>query len=216
MPEKSEIFQNLKQLDQEFFARSSTEVAPDLLGKTIVSVKNGELTAGIITETEAYPGSDAASHVFGRQQPTQRTQAQYESAGHLYMYLIMGLHTMTSIVTNEIGTPDVVFIRSIEPIEGLSIMRERRNYAKEKLKGLASGPGRLSQALALTVEDDGIPVFAEDSNIRIFESIVDQPIEIDQGLRINLGTHGAGEEESLLAINQPWRYFIKSSEFLST
>lgn len=79
------------------------------------------------------------------------------------MYLIMGLHHMTSIVTNQENIPDVVFIRSMEPFHGVELMRQRRNYFGKDLRNLTKGPGRLSQALGLNVSHHGFNIFSENS-----------------------------------------------------
>lgn len=114
----AELIEKLPPIDQDFFLRDSLEVAPDLLGKVVVTRRNGIITAALITETEAYPSWDAASHLYGKDKPTPRTAIQFDDGGILYMYLIMGIHTMTSIVTGKKGEADVVFIRSVQPVIG--------------------------------------------------------------------------------------------------
>lgn len=194
--------------------RSSLKVSRELLECIIVSEKEGKLVSGIITETEAYPSSDPTSHAYNKE-PTPRTEIQYEDGRYLYEYLIMGLYTITSIVTGKKGNADVSFIRSIEPLDGIEIMRKRRNYlGKDKLR-IASGPGMLSQALGLTPKDNGLFICNPNSEIRLYKpnSI---NIKIGTGPRINLGVNRAKtEKEAQKSINQPWRFYIKESKFLS-
>ncbi|MFH1547444.1 MAG: DNA-3-methyladenine glycosylase, partial [bacterium] len=156
------------QLTQDFFIRPSLKVSPDLLGCIIVSSKESKIVAAKITETEAYPSSDPTSHAYERK-PTIRTAIQYKNGGYLYEYLIMGLYTITSIVTSKKGEADVSFIRSVEPIEGIEIMRERRKYFGKDLKRIASGPGLLSQALGLTPKDNCMYICDKNSEIKIFK-----------------------------------------------
>lgn len=211
----AELIAQLKPVDQDFFQRDSLEVAPDLLGKVIVTRRNGIITAALITETEAYPSWDAASHVFGRDKPTPRTKIQFEDGGLLYMYLIMGIHTMTSIVTGKKENADVVFIRSVQPVVGINEMMVRRSYTKEVLPPLTSGPGRLSVALGLRLEDSGSRVFSPESHTTVIDLPDMTKPNISTGKRVNVGVHGSSVEEAKLAIDRNWRFFISGSDFLS-
>lgn len=211
----TELIDQIKPLDQGFFQRSSLELAPDLLGKIIVTRRDGITTAALITETEAYPSWDAASHLFRKEKPTPRTKIQYEDGGLLYMYLIMGIHTMTSIVACKKGEADVVFIRSVEPILGIDEMRNRRSYTKESLSPLTSGPGKLSTALGLRLADNGTKVFSSDSHTIIIEIPDSDKPKIKIGKRVNVGVHGSSASEAELAINRGWRFFVSGSDFLS-
>lgn len=204
----------LMKLDRDFFSRSSLIVAPDLIGSTIVTRKDGQVTTAKIVETEAYPGYDPASHTFGRESATKRTEVQYGQGGNLYMYLIMGLHTMTSVVTNQHGTPDVVFIRAAEPLEGLQTMKQRRSYTGEDLRKLTAGPGILSQSLGLTRLDNGVDVCSNNSPVHFFKDSNNAP-KIETGLRINLGVKGLDDGKAQEAINKPWRFYDPESKFLS-
>lgn len=200
-------------LPLEFYLKDSLEVAPNLLGKYIVTTKQGKLTVGMITETEAYPAWDPASHAYNKAAPTKRTVVQYQQGGCMYMYLIMGLHTMTSIVVGQEGTPDVVFIRSIKPITGIDIMRERRNYTKEKERLIASSSGRLTRALGLSLEDNNKLVYKKDNDVMILGG--NQSVEIITAPRVNIGTFGADDLAAKESVERPWRFMIKDSEYLS-
>lgn len=200
-------------LSQDFYRQSSLVVAPALIGCVLETNKEGVITSGRITEAEAYPGDDAASHTYNKG-PTPKTKVQYLEGGRLYVYQIMGLHLMTSIVVGEERVADVVFIRSIEPLEGLQIMRERRKYDGDKLQKLASGPGMLSVALGITKEDNGIVVHESSSPVHIYHDIA-YLAQVSTGTRINLGTHGKDDEEARMARDREWRFYDANSEFLS-
>ena len=199
-------------VDRLFFKRDSITVSKELLGCILVSEKDNILTGGRIVETEAYPYTDAGSHVFKRN-VTERTKYQLLEGGHLYLYLIYGMYIMTSIVTNDKGIPDVSFIRSIEPIYGKDIMFKRRGINNER--NLSNGPGRVSECLSITIQDQGKDLVDTHSDIYIVKPILPQNIYICTGKRINLGMHGKTEKDALDAINRNWRFYIKGSKFLS-
>ena len=136
-------------IPRRFYQRSAAVVARELLGKVLVK---GE-TAGIIVETEAYPGGDdLASHsAIGI---TNRTKVIFGPPGHAYVYLSYGMHACMNVVAGPDGSPDCVLIRALEPQSGLEIMRERRRAARSD-RDLASGPGKLAQALGITLADYG-------------------------------------------------------------
>src|SRR4051794_7053743 len=131
-------------LPRKFYARSTVEVAKDLLGKELVHGK----TAGIIVETEAYlGGDDLASH--SARGITDRTRVIFGPPGHVYMYLIYGIYQCLNIVAEPAGQPGCVLIRAIEPTAGIESMKERRPAAKRK-EALANGPGKLTLAFGIT------------------------------------------------------------------
>lgn len=128
-------------LPRAFYNRPAEEVARALLGKLLV---HGE-TAGTIIETEAYlGGEDEAAHSF--RGITPRTRVIFGPPGHAYVYFIYGMHECLNIVAEPEGTPGCVLIRAIEPVRGIELMRKRRG----RLLDLASGPGKLTQAMGIT------------------------------------------------------------------
>jgi DNA-3-methyladenine glycosylase len=139
-------------LPRSFYARDTVEVARDLLGKVLA---HGE-TAGIIVETEAYLGGDdlAAHSAAGI---TPRTRVIFGPPGHAYVYLSYGMHECLNIVAEPEGRPGCVLIRALEPLEGIDIMRARRPGIRTD-RDLASGPGRLTKALAITRVHNGADV----------------------------------------------------------
>jgi DNA-3-methyladenine glycosylase len=147
-------------LPRTFYARPTLEVARELLGKVLV---HGHV-AGMIVETEAYlGGDDLASHSAAG--ITNRTRVIFGPAGHAYVYLSYGMHDCMNIVAEQDGTPGCVLIRALEPVEGIDEMRARRPKARSD-RDLASGPGKLTQALAITRKHSGVDMTRGDLVVR--------------------------------------------------
>ena len=138
-------------MDREFYARSALEVARDLLGMTLTreGPEQGVRVSGRIVETEAYTGADdPASHAAARIGRTERNDPLFGPPGIAYVHLNYGIHWCLNAVTGAEGDASGVLIRALEPLEGLETMRRRRDGRDE----LTSGPGRLTQALAIGPE----------------------------------------------------------------
>lgn len=136
-------------LPRSFYNRYTVNVAKDLLGKVI---RHGS-TAGFIVETEAYLGADdLAAH--SARGITDRTRVIFGPPGHAYVYFIYGMHECLNLIAEPAGTPGCVLIRAVEPSDGIEEMRARRPKAR-KIEDLASGPGKLTQALGITRELNG-------------------------------------------------------------
>ncbi len=178
------------QWDDSFFARSAVEVAADLIGAELAVSGVG----GIIVEAEAYLPDDAASHSFGGM--TERNRAIFGPSAHAYVYLSYGLHWCLNFVCLPASA---VLIRAIEPKWGLETMRERRGVSRDQL--LCSGPGRIGQALAINMEQNGLPLRQKPFCLRLPES---RP-KISAGARIGISK----------AVEQPWRFGLTNSTFLS-
>jgi DNA-3-methyladenine glycosylase len=180
-------------LGSDFFARSVHEVAPDLLGVTLLVDGVG----GRIVEVEAYDHEDPASHGFrGR---TERNAAMFGPPGHAYVYRSYGIHWCLNLVCEEEGVANAVLLRALEPTHGLEQMRARRGLADERL--LCSGPGRLCQALGVTRQHDGLPL--DRPPFELFER--DRPVDVVRGPRIGITR----------AAELPWRFCAVGSEYLS-
>jgi DNA-3-methyladenine glycosylase len=150
----------MRALNRHFYERPTIDVSRDLLGKVLV---HGP-TAGLIVETEAYlGGDDLASHSAAG--ITDRTRVIFGPPGHAYVYLSYGMHECLNIVAEADGVPGCVLIRALEPVEGLDIMRHRRPKARTE-RDLASGPGKLTRALAITRKHNGADITRGDLIVR--------------------------------------------------
>lgn len=138
-----------------FFQRDARIVARELLGHRLVTLVGGVRTSGRIIETEAYVGEeDAASHCYRGKTP--RNQAMFLDGGHTYVYFIYGVHHCFNVVTGEQGMGQGVLIRGVEPVEGIEVMRQRRKRAAGTIADLTNGPGKLTIALGIGPEHNGI------------------------------------------------------------
>jgi DNA-3-methyladenine glycosylase len=181
------------ELARGFFARSVHDVAPDLIGCTLLVDGVG----GAIVEVEAYDHEDPASHAFRGQ--TARNRSMFGPPGHAYVYRSYGVHWCLNLVCKEKGTAAAVLLRALEPTRGVDDMRARRSL--EDLRLLCSGPGRLCQALAVTGDQDGLALDSPPFELlaREFEP------EIVTGPRIGITR----------AADLPWRYGLAGSPFVS-
>jgi DNA-3-methyladenine glycosylase len=176
--------------DADFFARDAREVAAALIG---MEIRLGA-TAGIIVETEAYLMDDPASHSF--RGPTARNASMFGMPATSYVYRTYGMHWCLNAVCRPGAA---VLLRALEPTEGLELMRQRRGVADHRL--LCSGPGRLSQALGIGGEHDGLPLLSAPFALR---PAFKDP-EIVTGPRIGISR----------AVDLPWRFGLARSPFLS-
>ena len=133
-----------------FFDRSVHEVAPELIGATLLF--NG--MGGKIVEVEAYDQTDPAAHSFRGQ--TERNAVMFGPPGHAYVYRSYGIHWCLNFVCARAGVASAVLIRAIEPTEGLVRMQRRRGLANGDNRLLCSGPGRLCEALGITGAHNGL------------------------------------------------------------
>jgi len=180
-------------LRRDFFARTVHEVAPDLIGVTLLV--NG--VGGRIVEVEAYDQEDPASH--GYRGRTPRNETMFGPPGHAYVYRSYGIHWCLNLVCGEQGIAEAVLIRALEPTAGLEEQRRRRGV--EDVRALCSGPGKLCQALGITREHDGLPLDAPPFRL---EPRGEAP-EIVTGPRIGITQ----------ATELSWRYALAGSPFMS-
>ena len=160
----------MPRLPRRFYARPTLDVAKDLLGKVLVHRTPAGLASGLIVEVEAYIGeSDPACHAAPG--PTKRNAPMYGPPGHAYVYLNYGIHYLINVVTEPAGSPAAVLIRSLEPLEGLPLMRRRRSRPRtaggvrrrlDVADGrLCSGPGNVTHALGITLRDTGVDLLGD-------------------------------------------------------
>jgi DNA-3-methyladenine glycosylase len=193
-------------LPESFYTRANVvQIARELLGKKLVTVIDGELTSGIITETEAYAGPiDRASHAYGGRR-TGRTEVMFSEGGVAYVYLCYGIHHLFNVVTNVKDTPHAILIRGLEPVDGLEKMMARRK--KEQLTPLlTSGPGALSEALGITTRHTGVSLQGP-------EIYIQQGIEIPEKDIIAATRVGVAYalEDALL----PYRFYLQGNKYIS-
>ena len=180
-------------LTPDFFARSVLEVAPDLVGATLLF--NG--VGGEIVELEAYHHTDPAAHSFvGR---TPRNAVMFGPPGFAYVYRSYGIHWCLNFVCEREGSASAVLIRALEPTDGIATMRRRRGLKQERL--LCSGPGRLCEALGVTGTQSGLALDRPPFQIRGRPD----PVDISVGPRIGITK----------AAELPWRYGLSGSRFVS-
>ena len=182
-----------KRLNRSFFNRSVHEVAPDLIGATLLV--NG--VGGRLVEVEAYHHTDPAAHSF--RGPTDRNAVMFGPPGYVYVYRSYGIHWCMNFVCEPKGSASAVLIRAIEPTAGLPVMRRRRGVAAKRL--LCAGPGRVCEALGVTARHNGLPLDAPPFELLARE----REVEVVAGPRIGITK----------AADKLWRYGEKGSRYLS-
>ena len=176
-------------------------MAPALIGQYLVSTLDGPRTVGRIVETEAYLGpDDPASHAAERIGRTARNEAMFGPPGTAYVYRSYGIHWCLNAVTDTEDHPAAVLIRALEPVEGLPIMRERRGTSD---RDLARGPGRLTEALAISGDQDGHAL--DEAPLLLCEGPPPDPEAIEAGPRIGITR----------ATDWPLRFTLQGSRYLS-
>ena len=182
-----------KPLKRSFFGRSVHEVAPDLIGATLLF--NG--VGGVIVEVEAYHHTDPAAHSF--RGPTPRNGVMFGPPGFTYVYRSYGIHWCVNFVCEKEGSASAVLIRALQPTHGIAAMRRRRGLHDER--SLCSGPGKLTEALGITNAHNGLALDAPPIAVHARIGKVD----VATGIRIGITK----------AVELPWRYGLKGSKFLS-
>ena len=190
-------------IKKQFFLREVNTVAKDLLGKILCTSMNGEVTKGLIVETEAYADYEKACHAYGGRK-TNRTSTLYLEGGTSYVYLIYGMYSLFNVVVQEVGIGQAVLIRALEPVEGIETMKVRRPKIGKKY-GLTSGPGKLTIAMGIDMKHNRSDVFGPEVWI---ENGDDNEISIIETTRIGVDY---AEDDALL----PWRYYIGGNPWVS-
>src|SRR6478736_7031688 len=191
-------------LPESFYTRSNvTTIARQLLGKVLATKINGEVTSGIIVETEAYSERERGSHAFRGM--TKRNEVMFDHGGKVYVYLCYGVHEMFNVVTNREKKADAILIRALEPLAGIETMLERMKT--ESTVRITSGPGKLTKALGIDRKLNGEQletnkIWIEDQGLKI------KPANIVSSPRIGIDYAG---DDALL----PWRFTIRDNKWIS-
>lgn len=189
----------MKILDKNFYSRDTSKVAQELLGKNIVHKINGHELVVKIVETEGYLQNDPACHA--SRGLTPRNKVMFGPPGRVYVYFSYGNHWLLNFVTEKENVPGAVLIRAVEPVKGIEIIRNNRPGIKKDID-LTNGPGKLTQALAITKDFYGLSLtgnnfYVENNGIKTFEIFTTTRIGISEGCEL------------------PYRYYIKGNKFIS-
>ena len=186
---------NLRPLPRRFYARDPVEVARDLIGRLLVRVTGGTTLVGRIVEAEAYAHDDPASHSFKGE--TRRNVTMFGPPGYAYVYVSHGIHHCMNVTT---GGANAVLLRALEPVRGTEEMARRRGIPDERL--LCAGPGRLCQAMGITLAQDGQDVTRRDD---LWLAAGEPVADIMATARIGISA----------AAEVPWRFVEEGSPFAS-
>ena len=187
-------------LPRAFFARETRLVARSLLGQIVVHQSAEGLTAGRIVETEAYLGpGDLASHAATMRK--ERIAIMWREPGTAYIYRSYGIHAMLNTVAQPPDAIGAVLIRALEPLAGIPLMQARRGT--DDLRALCSGPGKLCQAMAIRLDQQGTDLVTSDTlwfapGATVSDILTSGRIGISQ------------------AKDDPWRYWESGSPFVSS
>ncbi len=182
----------------EFYDRPVLEVAENLIG--CVVTHGG--CSGAIVEAEAYHDSEPACHAFNGL--TRRTETLFGPAGRAYVYISYGVHVMLNAVSEAEGVGAAVLIRALEPLTGLELMARRRGVAPGNSRALCSGPGKLTQALGITLADNGCDLAAGPVRFTGRPECFSDPV-VQRDRRIGITK----------AVELPWRFSLAGSRYLS-
>jgi DNA-3-methyladenine glycosylase len=193
-------------LPESFYLGTNVvKIARELLGKALFTRIGNVVTGGLIVETEAYSWKERGCHAYDNRK-TARNAIMFGPGGYSYVYMCYGIHFLFNVVTNTAETADAVLVRALEPIEGIDVMKERRGKLANPYH-LTSGPGKLTRALGIDRQWNGMSLMDDDIWIADMGTKV-PPSRIVAAPRI--GIDYAGEDASL-----PWRFFIRDNAWVS-
>ena len=183
-------------IPRSVYAGDTRKIARNLLGKILCCKTSEGIAKGRIVETEAYCGNkDPAAHAYkGR---TPRSTIMWGRPGVAYVYFVYGMHHMLNVVTEREGTPGSVFIRALEPIEGITLMKQRRKT--QNAKNLTNSPAKLTQALGITMQDNGVDLegahlWIEEDRGEKFEIVSTGRVGIKAGRNLQLRFYIKGDD----------------------
>jgi DNA-3-methyladenine glycosylase len=194
-------------IDRKLLSRPALQVAPVLLGATLVSSVGGAEVVVRITEVEAYEGSlDAASHAY--RGPTKRNSVMFGEAGRLYCYFVYGMHWCANVTCGQPGTAAAVLLRAAQILDGEPVAQARTlasTTSRLSAGKLASGPARLARVLGLSGEHTGLDLLDPGSPVRLTE-LEDEPLaDYRTGPRVGVAA----------AAEHPWRFWLPDQPSVS-
>ena len=204
----------MTRLSRDFYLGDTVEIAKKLLGCCLARKIGDEWLLCRITETEAYVGrTDKACHAYGGRR-TPRTEVMFGEAGHAYIYFTYGMHHCLNFVTEPVGEASAVLIRGLEPLLGLDTMsfhRFGKSFAEQSAyqrKNFLNGPGKVTQALALTRQQNGLDLTACEE-LFVTASPADFGLAAENGEFTICSGKRIGIDYAEEAVDFPWRFWIK-------
>ncbi|MEZ4911309.1 MAG: DNA-3-methyladenine glycosylase [Saprospiraceae bacterium] len=196
-------------LEEKFYLENDViTIAKLLLGKLLVTNINGSLCSGIIVETEAYRGKDdRGAHSYG-QKILNKNKTMFEQGGRAYVYICYGVHPMMNVVTSALHVGDAVLIRAVQPVEGIEIMHERRQFRGKNPFELTNGPGKLAIAFGINKAQDSSKLFDVNSMVQIFDYNFNVK-NIYTGQRVGMSPRIGSCAFRL------WRFYIEDNKWVS-
>ena len=193
-------------LSQSWFERSALEVAPDLIGCTLVRrFADGRMLRGTIVETEAYEEGDPACHAYRKK--TKRNWIMFGPAGYVYVYLIYGMYYCLNFITDRDEFASAVLIRALAMEEvDPALLKPKELKSRERPDRIAAGPGKLCRVMEIDLDlygtslEEGSALWVEGRSL-----MSNSPIKLIQTTRIGL-TQG---------VDLPWRWYLKDSKAVS-
>lgn len=190
---------------REDYRGTAVETAKRLIGSVLVHETKDGITAGRITECEAYGGfyrrkPDDGAHSY--KGITPRTKVIFGDGGHAYVYLIYGMYWCMNVVCGHEGDGYAVLLRALEPVEGKALMEKRRGNVKGKL--LTAGPGRLAMAMGIDKSLYGSDLVTGP----LYIEYAKEKVEVERSRRINIEYAAYGK-------HFPWRFTMKDSLWVS-
>ncbi|HEX2735397.1 MAG TPA: DNA-3-methyladenine glycosylase [Polyangiaceae bacterium] len=192
----------LDPLPRDFFAQPVLQVARECVGKLLISRIGGVEVISRIVETEAYRGpDDRAAHSY-RGRRSIRTEVMFGPAGHAYVFTLYGIHAAFNLVTGQLGEPEAVLVRAVEPLRGFDHIVARRGSRRTRFE-LTNGPGKLCEALGITKQHNGVDVTQGELTLAWAPRV-----NVKRSPRIGIDYAGAWAQK-------PWRFFEPENPFVS-
>ena len=188
-------------LPRSFYTRGTLAVARELLGKHLARRIKGRELVGRIVEVEAYDGrDDPASHAY--RGVTTKNRLMFGKGGFAYVYFTYGKHYCFNVTTEKEGVPGAVLIRALEPVRGIEMMQKNRE--RKRFRDLTNGPGKLTQAVSITKEQNGFNL-TRSRELFICKPRVKEDFEVVSARRVGIR----------VGVEKPWRFYIKNDRFVS-